>query len=147
MQDAGSLNFADWLEITSLKARYCRLLDTKDWDGFAALFTEDAVLDVKTATGFGRIEGRAKFMPMVRSSIGTANTAHQVHQPEIAVDGDIAHVTWAMQDRVHWQDGKRSITGYGHYHERYVRTADGWRIAFTQLTRLHVDEHAPPVTP
>ena len=31
--------FADWLAIADLKARYCRLLDSKDWDGFAALFT------------------------------------------------------------------------------------------------------------
>ena len=137
-----SPNFADWLEITSLKARYCRLLDTKDWDGFAALFTEDAVMDVKTPTGFGRIEGRDKFMQLVRASMDTTKSAHQVHQPEVALEGDIAHVVWAMQDRVVWQDRKRSITGYGHYHERYVRTADGWRIAFIQLTRLHVDEHA-----
>lgn len=142
VQALSNLNFTDWLAITSLKARYCRLLDTKDWDGFAALFTEDAVLDVATATGFGRIEGRDKFIPMVRSSLETATTAHHVHQPEITLEGDTAHVTWAMQDRVHWLDGKRSITGYGHYHERYVRTADGWRIAFTQLTRLHVDNHA-----
>lgn len=135
-------SFADWLEITSLKARYCRLLDTKDWDGFAALFTEDAVLDVKTSTGFGRIEGRDKFIPMVRESLRAAKTAHHVHQPEIVLKGDVAEVIWAMQDRVVWEDRNRSVTGYGHYTERYVRTAEGWRIAFTQLTRLHVDEHA-----
>ena len=27
----------------------------------------------------------------------------------------------------------------GHYHETYVRTADGWRIATTKETRLRVD--------
>jgi uncharacterized protein (TIGR02246 family) len=138
----GTPSFVDWLEITSLKARYCRLLDSKDWNGFAALFTEDAVMDVKTTTGFGRIEGRDQFMPLIRASLETAQTAHQIHQPEVTLDGDTAHVIWAMQDRVVWQDRNRSITGYGHYRERYVRTIDGWRIAFTQLTRLHVDEHA-----
>jgi 3-phenylpropionate/cinnamic acid dioxygenase small subunit len=38
-------------QIRDVKARYCRLLDTKDWDGFAALFTEDAILDVSDDTG------------------------------------------------------------------------------------------------
>ena len=42
---------------------------------------------------------------------------------------------WPMQDRVVWGEG-RALTGYGHYHERYVRTAEGWRIAAQKLTRL-----------
>nr|WP_129780573.1 nuclear transport factor 2 family protein [Peristeroidobacter soli] len=33
------------LAISKVKARYCRMLDTKDWAGFGALFTEDFVLD------------------------------------------------------------------------------------------------------
>lgn len=31
----------DLVAISWLKARYCRTLDTKDWGGFAELFTED----------------------------------------------------------------------------------------------------------
>ena len=53
---------------------------------------------------------------------------------------------WAMQDRVVWDEaraqevGIRSLTGYGHYRERYARCDDGqWRIARTELTRLHID--------
>jgi len=33
---------ADIVEIAQLKAQYCRCVDTKDWDGFADLFTEGA---------------------------------------------------------------------------------------------------------
>jgi hypothetical protein len=51
-----------------------------------------------------------------------------------------------MQDRVVWQEerarqiGFKALTGWGHYHERYVRQADGvWRIAMQRLTRLHMD--------
>jgi ketosteroid isomerase-like protein len=136
-----SPDFADWVAITELKARYCRLLDTKDWDGYAALFTDDAVLDTSPAGGYGPIEGRDNFVPMIQSSLATAKTAHQVHSPEVWVDGDVAHVTWAMQDRVHMPERGMSFTGYGHYHERYRRTVEGWRIAYTELTRLHVDAH------
>jgi hypothetical protein len=38
-------------DIKAVKARYCRLLDTKDWVGFAALFIDDAVMDVSQDTG------------------------------------------------------------------------------------------------
>lgn len=130
-------NFADWLEICNLKAAYCRLLDTKDWDGWGQVFTEDVCLDV-TGSGGEIMQGRSTVVEMVRASIGEAKTAHQVHSPEIVIEGDGATAVWAMQDRVVW-DGGRGLTGYGHYHERYVRTAGGWRIAEQKLTRLHMD--------
>ena len=130
-------DFSDWLEIHNLKARYCRLLDTKDWEGWGQLFTEDFHLDV-TGSGGDVMQGRDAVVASVRGSIGEAKTAHQVHSPEIVIDGDSATAVWAMQDRVVWGEGK-GLTGYGHYHERYVRTADGWRIAQQKLTRLHMD--------
>jgi hypothetical protein len=47
-----------------------------------------------------------------------------------------------MHDRLTWANG-REINGYGHYHERYVRTGDGWRIAQSRVTRLMLDVQAP----
>lgn len=34
-------------DIRTVKARYCRYMDTKDWVGMASIFTEDFVLDVE----------------------------------------------------------------------------------------------------
>lgn len=134
---AGTPDFADWLAIANLKAAYCRLLDTKDWDGWGQLFTEDFHLDV-TGSGGDVTVGRDAVVASVRGSIDSAKSAHQVHFPEITVNGDEAHAIWPMQDRVVWE-GSRALTGYGHYHERYVRTKDGWRIAEQKLTRLQMD--------
>lgn len=130
-------SFQDWLAISNLKAAYCRLLDTKDWAGWTELFTEDYHLDV-TASGGGEFHGRDAALASVIESIGEARTAHQVHSPEMAIDGDVATVVWAMQDRVVWEGG-RGLVGYGHYHDRYVRTDKGWRIAAVRLTRLQMD--------
>ena len=130
-------DFADWLAIVNLKAAYCRLLDTKDWEGWGQLFTEDFLQDV-SGSGGGVFHGRDAAVAATRASIETAKTAHQVHLPEIAIDGDEATAIWPLQDRVVWGED-RALTGYGHYHERYVRTADGWRIAEQRLTRLHMD--------
>ena len=129
-------DFVDWLAICNVKARYCRLLDTKDWDGWKALFTPDCVIDT-TASGGSVTRDRDSFVASVSQSLAEAKTAHQVHSPEITIDGDEARAVWAMQDRVVW--GERGLTGYGHYHERYRRTGDGWQIAEQTLTRLHMD--------
>jgi uncharacterized protein (TIGR02246 family) len=137
-----------WIAITEVKARYCRCLDTKDWDGYAAVFTEDLELDT-TPSGGTLVRGRDEAIRMVRASIETAQTCHQVHTPEMRIEGDTAHVIWAMQDRVIWSPDRRprpeigSLTGYGHYHERYVRQDGRWRIAASKLTRLIMDFHPP----
>lgn len=143
MADADRMS--DYLEICAVKARYCRLLDTKDWAGYAELFTEDFVLDVSGSGGHTALRGRDEAIRMTRASIENARTAHQVHSPEIVIAGDEADAIWAMQDRVVWdagrarQTGMASLTGYGHYHEHYVRLDGGWKIASVRLTRLHVD--------
>jgi ketosteroid isomerase-like protein len=132
--------------IQSLKARYCRLLDTKDWAAFSDLFTDNAVLDVTADTGQPPFVGRAAVIATIQAAVANARTAHQVHSPEIEIDGNSATAIWAMQDRVIWDAGHSpippatGITGYGHYHEAYRRSEDGiWRIASLTLTRLIVE--------
>jgi SnoaL-like domain len=133
--------FNDWLALTEAKARYCRMLDTKDWAGYTALLTEDFTMDVSAGTQVPVIKGREAAVRQVQSSILTATTAHQVHSPEIRIQGDQAYVVWAMQDRVVWGPERPSITGYGHYHERWVRHGGDWKLASLRLTRLHIDIH------
>jgi uncharacterized protein (TIGR02246 family) len=132
--------FADWLAIANLKAAYCRLLDTKDWEGWGRLFAEDAVQDVRPSGG-GLHHGRAAIVASTRGSIESAKTAHQVHFPEITIQGDEARAIWPLHDRLIWEDG-RSLTAYGHYHERYLKQDGRWRIAEQKLTRLVMDYDA-----
>jgi ketosteroid isomerase-like protein len=138
--------------ISDTKGRYCRCLDTKDWEGYGDVFTDDVILDTRPAGG-SITHGRDALLKIVRSSVETAKTAHQVHTPLITLDGDTAHVVWAMEDRVVWgadrieRMGNYGHTGYGHYTERYVKQDGRWRIAETVLSRLHVDVHTtPPAT-
>jgi hypothetical protein len=66
-------NFADWLAICNLKAAYCRLLDTKDWEGWGALFTEDFHQDV-SGSGGGVYDGRAAAVAETRAAIETTRS-------------------------------------------------------------------------
>ncbi len=138
MSEAG---FADWLAIVDLKAVYCRLLDEKDWEAWGEVFTEDVENDL-TAAGAGTSKGREALVTETRQEFQTVKTVHQVHFPEITIDGDQATAIWPMQDRLVWENG-RSLTAYGHYHDTYRRTAQGWRIASMRLTRLIKDYTLP----
>ncbi|MFC3214365.1 nuclear transport factor 2 family protein [Novosphingobium panipatense] len=133
-------NFADWLAICNLRAAYCLFLDTKDWERWRDLFTDDCILDT-TASGGTLEQGRDRFVDQIRTSLAGARTAHQVHSPQIEIDGDRAVGVWAMQDRVIKDDF--ALTGYGHYHEVCIRTPDGWKIAEQTLTRLILEIDRP----
>ena len=132
-------------EICELKARYCRLLDTKRWEVWGQIFTEDVEMDVGDDVapehGSPLVRGRDVVVTQTRHFVGTAQTVHHVHTPEIAFqDDEHASGIWAMYDRVIFGPNPpvplKSIIGHGHYHERYVRGLDGWRIDAIRLTRI-----------
>ena len=133
---------ADRIAICEHKARYCRLLDTKQRDAWLDLFTEDFVLDTSEAGGPPLIDGRDAALASVRLFNETVRTAHQVRAPEISIDGNMAQGIWAMQDRGVLDAGP-SLTGYGHYTESYATRDGTWRIATSKLTRLLIDFKAP----
>jgi ketosteroid isomerase-like protein len=135
----------DIFAIQMLKAAYFRAIDTKDWDLLGSVMTEDVEIDVTDDLEDGRPSvGRAPFVETCSRVLSGAVTVHHGHMPEIHVTGDTATGIWAMEDFVDWGSGEdgaaRAFRGYGHYHERYVKDADGaWRIAALTLTRLRRD--------
>ena len=131
-------------EIQQLKARYFRCMDTKDWDGFGTVLTADAVMDADGYVG----EGRDEIVAFLRRVLDGVVTTHHGHTPEITITGpDTATGVWAMFDYLTFPgDPPPGFRGYGHYHEEYVREADGWRIRRVELPRLRMDpfDGAPP---
>ncbi|WP_193783260.1 nuclear transport factor 2 family protein [Streptomyces sp. E5N91] len=77
-------NLSDLDQISMLKARYCRLADTKQWDAMAALLTDDAVmrfydvggalLNEVTAAGLARTIGER---------VGSGQPVHHLFSHEI----------------------------------------------------------------
>jgi hypothetical protein len=135
-------------DIKQLKARYFRCMDTKDWAGFAQVFAADAEMDMSGEMRDGQTEGDGitrggqAIADFVRSAVDPVTTVHHGHTPEITLTSETtATGIWAMEDKLRWPEGApiRTLHGYGHYHETYTRTADGWRIQTTTLTRLRID--------
>lgn len=130
---------SDLEQILQLKARYFRLMDTKQWDQLREVFTEDVSIDTSDDSGTV-ITGVDNYLPFLVSQIGEVTTVHHGHMPEITmVDDNLATGIWAMEDELWWPIGHpiSYLHGYGHYHETYVRTTSGWKIATLRLTRLH----------
>jgi len=130
--------------IKQLKARYFRLMDTKDWEHWGEVFTDDATLQFDLAVSTSgrdgkplpKIVGRDAIVAMVSQSV-PKQTVHHGHMPEIELlDETEARGVWAMEDIVDY--GASLIHGYGHYHETYSKADGRWRIASVHLTRLRL---------
>lgn len=124
--------------IKQLKARYFRTLDTKDWVGFRAVFTDDATIDT-VESGGAVWHGADEFVTDLRSLLDDVVTVHHGHMPEIEITSPTtAAGIWAMEDRVQWPNGV-GLHGFGHYHETYEKRGERWLIKTTTLTRLRMD--------
>lgn len=123
--------------IKRLKARYFRLMDTKQWDQWGDVFTEDAHLAASPDPN-ETFHGRADIVKRVSAVLRDARTVHHGHMPEIELTGpDTATGIWAMYDFVDMP--QLVLHGWGHYHEEYAKQGGVWRIRRSRLTRLRLD--------
>jgi ketosteroid isomerase-like protein len=133
-------------DIKQLKARYCRLIDQKNWKELETNFALDARIEIAGAPGgandtqqFGSahafVEGLQQLMePLV--------SVHQVHAPEIQIlSPESAQGTWTISDRLVFPDGSplKILHGWGIYYETYRKDSGRWRFASIRLERLLVE--------
>lgn len=132
-------------QIKQLKARYFRLMDTKQWELMRAVFAKDArLLDEESNTGW---TGRDAIMAgLAKLLAAPTRTVHHGHMPEIElISENEARGVWAMND---WVDMPAfTLDGWGHYHERYVFEDGAWRIADERISRLRVVRTAKSAKP
>ncbi|MCW2976591.1 MAG: hypothetical protein JWM06_1872 [Actinomycetia bacterium] len=119
---------ADLEEIRTLKALYCRWIDTgyesagDDATRFAELFAVDGVWAVSAEPVSGREAIRA------RASSSRRFRLHLVANPIIELDGDRATGVWHALVPSTASDGQ-AVWLAGTYDDSFVRTDDGWRFA------------------
>lgn len=131
-------------DIKLLKARYFRMIDSKNWPGFEALFAADASFDISDDIPGCVITGSANILRAVVPSLTEAVSVHHGHCPEIEItSGVLASGIWAMEDVLRWPEESaspiKSLHGYGHYLETYRRINGQWLIQSLQLKRLRID--------
>jgi hypothetical protein len=134
--------------IRCLKARYFRLLDTKEWRQFRLLFCAECEFD-DTSTPFPDADA---FVTAIAEIHASTQTVHHGHSPEIEITSAVtARAIWAMSDYVTWPPDAPplafgSVTkeaygfrGYGYYKEEYRKEADSWKISRFKLSRIRID--------
>jgi ketosteroid isomerase-like protein len=121
---------ADRLEIETLRAEFTDAGMMRDYDRFAALFTDDGVWRIPAAgvTLTGRAEIRAGIERLQKL---WAYFVQNTHPGVTRLDGDTASGRAWMMEFGRFRDGGSHLN-YAVYHDRYRRMPDGWR--FTERT-------------
>lgn len=129
MTDARLLS--DRLEIDDLLVRYATAIDTRRWDDLDEVFTPDAVLDYRSAGGI-----RGPF-PEVKAWLASvlpvfAWTQHLVVNRAVRLapgaDAATARSLFHNPNGTEIDGAPWLFVVGGAYHDRLVRTKEGWRI-------------------
>ena len=125
-------NVQDRAELADLAALYAVIVDQRDFDRFSEVFTADALLD----TGRGRRSGLAEITDAMAGLLRYEATSHVLGQQLLSVadDGEIIGVTYCEAHHLALDgDARIDHVMHIHYHDRFVRTSAGWRIAYRRL--------------
>jgi len=142
-------------EIRTLRARYFRGADTKDWVLMESVFTPGVVFDIRGVTtdprtgvnvvpsvSEGVIVGNKAVVQAIKEGITGVTTVHHGHMPELEITGDTtAKGIWSMEDVLKWPDNSEieSMHGFGHYFETYEKINGQWKIKTLVIKRLMLD--------
>jgi len=139
--------------IKQIKARYWRGVDLCDGELVRSVLAEDCELDfqgccVDPQTKVDHLpamnvtlRGRDQWVSDGMARLGIVSV-HQGHQADIEITGpDTARGIWAFTDRMFFPVGGdiSRLTGYGFYHETYVRVGEAWKIQTTRISRIRVE--------
>lgn len=119
-------SLADKLEIQEQLARYARGLDTRDWELWKSVFTEDATIDYsRSGVNIGGRDEVAEFLADAFTSIAWAT--HHVTNVEIDLDGDRAHVRAMFFNPMQLPGMAEPSSTGGYYLHEFERTPEGWK--------------------
>lgn len=126
-----------------LVEQYARGADLRDAELYADVFTDDAVLH----TGRGELRGRDDLLTVAGRLGRYEVTMHFIGNHHVVFDPDEADRATGdvlcIAEHVYATDaGRRVYVMNIRYHDDYVRTNTGWRIAERRLELLWDDDRA-----
>lgn len=112
--------------------RYARFVDNGQWESFADLFTENAVVEHPAFPEV--LVGHPAIVAAISASLSNLTVTHVVGQPDIEFGTDTAaHGVWTaiVQTQRHDGDEHWVSDGLTEYHAQYQQDFDGrWRISW-----------------
>jgi uncharacterized protein (TIGR02246 family) len=117
---------ADRVEIEALRGEFTDAAMMRDRARLASLFTADGVLRMPNVPV--ELAGRAEIRAGgERLQAQWEFFVQTTHPGTIRLDGDTAAGRAYIQEIVRTRDGRQGLN-YAIYHDRYRRTADGWKF-------------------
>jgi hypothetical protein len=120
---------SDELEIARLLYTYARAVDTKDWDLYRSVFTDDAHIDYPGSTiPPGSPDEIAD--ALARAFAAIPWSMHYITNIEADIDdqtGDTAKVRAMFYNPMQLPGMSEMSSCGGYYHHELVRTPGGWR--------------------
>jgi ketosteroid isomerase-like protein len=139
---------SDRLEIQDLLARYSHAIDRRDWNALDRVFTPDALIDY---TSMGGARGT---LPEIKQYLAQAlahfkGFQHLVATTDLTLTGDTAlGRTICHNPMIMEVDGADWIFFCGlWYVDKFVRTAEGWRICERIEEKSHFFNLPPSFAP
>ncbi len=136
----------DRQSIIDATIRYCWALDTKAWAELDTVFVPEATAQLNRTTH----DSRAAIVERISGTIEPLDfTQHMVSNHQVSLSGDTATsrcYLHAQHVRIGAEGGDLYVAA-GHYEDRWVRTADGWRISHRHLTVVWTDGNKAVVHP
>lgn len=144
-------------DIRQAKARYVRGLDTGDLALTREMLAEDCVLDFRgcwtdPATGVDFLPQMNIVMRGAESwsgegfaalgAVSQHSSVHHLYASEITFNSDTtADVIWPMTARLFMPPGApyAKLTGFGYYHETYVKTGGKWKLKTMRVSSLRAE--------
>ncbi|MEZ7980950.1 MAG: nuclear transport factor 2 family protein [Myxococcota bacterium] len=120
----------DRIEIEELMHLYAEMVDQREWTQMDRIFALEATIDY-ASTGGQSGPFRETLAWLGRALESWPINLHFITNLVIEVDGDTARSRCyfhAPMGRNAPDGGQYIITNAGRYHDKLVRTADGWRI-------------------
>jgi ketosteroid isomerase-like protein len=118
---------ADRVEIEALRGEAADAVMMRDYDRAASLFTPDAVVRMPNVPveliGREQIHAWGERVPTFVDYF-----VQTTHPGTIELDGDTASGRTYLSELIRLRDGSSQLN-YAIYHDRYQRTADGWKFA------------------
>jgi hypothetical protein len=140
---------SDRLELRVLADEYARAVDLRDRERFVAVFTEDGyfgVHDPDSPEPHAAYRGAEELGTVMGLLDQYGETMHLMANHYVDLAGDTATgVVYCLARHLVERDGAtRDLEMVVRYHDEYVRTARGWRIANRKIMR-HWNELRPVV--
>jgi 3-phenylpropionate/cinnamic acid dioxygenase small subunit len=135
---------SDRMEIQQAMVDYATAIDTRDYDALDRIFTADAYIDYRA---MGGADGR---YPQIKRWLAETlqrfpRYYHLVSNVSLQIEGDSARSRIVcFNPMVAEMEGKRQVMFFGlWYLDRWVRTADGWRLC-ERIEEKCFDFNLPP---